>query len=254
MLSFLTGFLSLSGGAIFAQAVYFLFVKYPAELSRLDIDIEESDSRFGWEMGEEDLALNLLKDFAEGHFLLFKDWANLEDPEVRQKHKVRLTKDIWRVKTIDGAGNLALSRAAHISSEALAGIYGILSDARVLTGDDLHIVRAQSDSVLESFGAALRLGRVLNNSRKAEVRRQRNESADLKFLRGCARFGILTYGLIVAEIAAYKLRHLAIPHASFAVPAFLSILSLTLLMLMASFIRERSVERAKSQSGKGNDA
>jgi hypothetical protein len=254
MLNFLTGFLSLSGGAIFAQAVYFLFVKYPAEFSRLDTDIAESGSRFLWEIGEEDMALNLLKDFGEGHVSLFKDWTNLEDPEVRQKHRVRLAADIWRVKTIDGAGNLALSRAADISSEALAGMYDILSERRVLTHDDLQIVRAQSDSVLESFGAALRLARVLNDSRKARYRKLGNESRDLRFLRGCARFGILAYGLIVAEIAAYKLRHSAIPHASFAVPAFLSIFSLTLLVLIASLIRERSVERAKSQSGKGNDA
>src|ERR1700684_2109676 len=110
MLNFLTGFLSLSGGAIFAQAVYFLFVKYPSELCRLDIDLVECDSRFGWEMSEEDIALDLLKDFAEHHLALFRDWGNLEDAAIRQKHKLRLAEDLWRVKPIDGAENLALSR------------------------------------------------------------------------------------------------------------------------------------------------
>jgi hypothetical protein len=247
MLNFLTGFLSLSGGAIFAQAVYFLFVKYPSELCRLDIDLVECDSRFGWEMKEEDLALDLLKDFAEHHLALFRDWANLEDPAIRQKHKIRLAEDIWRVKPIDGAENLALSRAAQISGEALVGMHGLLSEARVMTEDDLAIAKAQSGSVLESFGAALRLAKVLNNSRRTKLRKLQNEKADLNFLRSWARCGVFVYGLVAAEIADFKARTLAVQHPLLAGSAFLGIFSLTLLVLLGSFLRERKARRSKSE-------
>ncbi len=254
VLNIFSGFLSLSGGAIFAQAVYFLFVKYPAELSRLDAETGESWSRFEWEMAEELRALNLLKDFAEHHVSLFAEWGELEKNDIRQKHVAVLAQDMWRAKTIDGAGNSATSRAAEISGEALAGMLALLCEARPMTDRDLSVAKAQSHSALDSFGTALRLARVLNDSRKAKNRQFRNETQNLNFLRACASLCVLGYGLAAAEIAEFTLLHLPTPRPTLAMAALYGIFSITLLLLVGSFIRERKVHVAKSGSQDNLDA
>jgi len=243
MAGFLTDFLSLGSGALAAQALYFLFVKYPFELRRLrsELDVMSRQLELASESWNE-----TFDGILEAHSFagdLLANWTVIAKSEGRTKTRLEIEETAWTLKALHRVDGEPIARTLGLLEGVLDDMGQALLKEGDPTVDDQLSLMAHANAIGKSARELRRAVNATSLLDEAKIGVVKNQALSFRFLSRWARIGLLVYGLMAALAAAMAIARMDVRwHSLLASAAAIVLVASTIAVVGYSYYQERTLE------------
>jgi hypothetical protein len=239
---FLKDFLSFGSGALAAQALYFLFVKYPYELRRHDDAQRVTEEQI--ELTSKSWKRTFDTFFEAYKFVseLLIHWNALGSFEERERKWREVDERLWTIKALYRIDGEPMARML----ELFEGVLGDISRALLKEEEP---TTEERDALMRHLGAVKTSARAIQDVEsskslqdKAAIGGSKNEQISLKRLCLWSRVGLFVYGMLVAMASAMIVFRSGLAfHTALTCVDAIFFVALTMGVLWYSYSQERNL-------------